>query len=75
MVMANILKVYRFYLDGFKRMTIGKTLWKIIFIKLIVMFAVLKLLFFPNFLKTNFSTDQQRADHVIEQLTGLEQNK
>lgn len=75
MVMTKILKVYRFYLDGFKRMTIGKTLWKIIFIKLIVMFAVLKLFFFPNFLKTNFSTDQQRADHVIEQLTGLEQNK
>jgi hypothetical protein len=51
-------------------MTVGKTLWKIIFIKLIIMFAVLKLFFFPDFLKTNFSTDQQRADHVIDQLTG-----
>jgi hypothetical protein len=43
--------------------------------KLFVMFAVLKLFFFPNFLQTNFSTDKQRADHVIEQLTGSEQNK
>lgn len=33
------------------------------------MFAVLKLFFFPNYLKTNFDTDQQRADHVINQLT------
>jgi hypothetical protein len=74
MVLPNFSKVYRFYLNGFKRMTLGKTLWKIIFIKLFVMFAVLKLFFFPDFLQTNFSTDQQRADHVIEQLTGSEQN-
>lgn len=37
------------------------------------MFAVLKLFFFPDFLQTSFSTDQQRADHVINQLTGSAQ--
>jgi hypothetical protein len=63
------VKFYRFYLDGFRRMTVGKALWKIIFIKLFVLFAVLKLFFFPNYLKTNFATDEQRADHVIENLT------
>ena len=63
-------KIYRFYLDGFRRMTLGKTLWKIIIVKLVVMFAVLKVFFFPNYLKTNFETDEQIADHVIEQLTG-----
>ena len=62
-------QIYRFYYDGFRRMTVGKTLWKIIIIKLIVMFAVLKVFFFPDFLNSNFSTDQQRADHVINQLT------
>ncbi len=56
-------------------MTVGKTLWKIIFIKLFIMFAVLKVFFFPDFLQTNFSTDQQRADHVIEQLTGSAHTK
>jgi hypothetical protein len=70
MLLPQAVKIYRFYLNGFKRMTIGKTLWKIIFIKLFIMFAVLKLFFFPDFLQTNFSTDEQRADHVIEQLTG-----
>jgi hypothetical protein len=49
-------------------MTLGRTLWKVIIIKLIIMFAVLKLFFFPDFLKTNFSTDQQRADYVMEQI-------
>lgn len=67
-------KIFHFYVDGFRRMTLGRTLWKIIAIKLIVMFAVLKLFFFPNYLKTNFDTDRQRADHVISQLTQDREN-
>ncbi|MEN8190067.1 MAG: DUF4492 domain-containing protein [Thermodesulfobacteriota bacterium] len=67
--MINTTKsITRFYIDGFRSMTIGRTLWKIIAIKLIVMFGVLKLFFFPNYLKHNFETDNQRANHVIEQL-------
>jgi len=66
---SQIIWVYRFYRDGFRSMTVGKTLWKIIFVKLFIMFAVLKLFFFPDFLQTNFSTDEQRADHVIDQIT------
>ena len=63
--------IFRFYRDGFRSMVIGRTLWKIIVIKLIVMFAVLKIFFFPDYLQTNFSTDQQRADHVLGELTGM----
>ena len=63
------LRIFRFYRDGFRAMTVGRTLWKIIAIKDFVLFAVLKLFFFPDFLATRFSTDQQRADHVIDQLT------
>ena len=66
----NILgKVFRFYYEGFRGMTVGRTLWAIILIKLFVIFVVLKLFFFPNFLKTNFDNDEQRSNHVIEQLT------
>ena len=50
-------------------MTVGKTLWVIILIKLFIFFAILKLLFFPDFLKKNFSSDDERSDYVIEQLT------
>ncbi len=63
------IRIYRFYLDGFRQMTLGKTLWKIIFIKLLIMFGVLKLFFFPDFLATNFTTDKDRADYVIDQIT------
>lgn len=62
-------RVVLFYLDGFRAMTVGKTLWMVILIKLFVMFAVLKVFFFSDYLQTNFSTDEQRAEHVLEQIT------
>jgi hypothetical protein len=62
-------RVSSFYIDGFRRMTLGKTLWKVIIIKLIIMFGVLKLFFFPDFLGTKFTTDEQRADYVLNELT------
>ncbi|HEY5509159.1 MAG TPA: DUF4492 domain-containing protein, partial [Paludibacter sp.] len=54
--------------DGFKSMTVGKTLWLIVLVKLFIMFIVLKIFFFPNYLNTNFSDDKSKADHVREQL-------
>ena len=65
----SIAGIVRFYLDGFRSMTLGRTLWKIILIKLFVMFAILKLFFFQDFLGSNFSTDEERAAHVLEQIT------
>ena len=62
-------KTFYLYYDGFKSMTIGKTLWAIIIIKLFIMFFVLKLFFFPDLLKKNFKSDEERSNHVIEQLT------
>lgn len=49
--MNAIRKITRFYIDGFREMTIGKTLWLIILCKVFVLFFVLKLFFFPNRLK------------------------
>ena len=62
-------KIFLFYYNGFKNMTIGKILWPIILIKLMVMFLVLKLFFFPNFLKEKFDTEEERSEYVREQLT------
>jgi len=67
--MQIIRNIYQFYYQGFKSMTVGKRLWAIIIIKLLIMFLILKLFFFPNYLKKNFDTDEERSDHVIEQLT------
>jgi Domain of unknown function (DUF4492) len=62
-------KAFLFYYDGFRSMVVGRTLWKLIFIKLVIMFAILKAFFFPDFLATNFTTDAERADHVLTNLT------
>ncbi|NCC73855.1 MAG: DUF4492 domain-containing protein [Sphingobacteriia bacterium] len=64
------LRVFHFYLDGFRGMPKwGRQLWVIILLKLFLMFAVFRIFFFPDFLKSNFDNDSERSRHVIEQLT------
>lgn len=62
-------KIWQFYYDGFREMTIGRTLWLIILVKLFVIFVVIKMLFFPNILSRDFDNDKDRADHVRNELT------
>jgi len=62
-------RIFRFYYEGFTSMSWwGKRIWLILLIKLFVIFIILKLFFFPDFLKRNYPTDEQRSDHVMEQL-------
>ncbi|MDE5843357.1 MAG: DUF4492 domain-containing protein [Muribaculaceae bacterium] len=65
----SIKNILIFYRDGFRQMTIGRTLWAIILIKLFLLFFVLKLFFFPNLLEKNFDTDEDRAEAVRTNLT------
>ena len=62
------LKIWRFSMEGFRSMTLGKTLWAIILIKLFIMFFILRLFFFPNILQQKYDTDEERANQVIENL-------
>ena len=61
--------VFFFYYDGFRSMTIGRKLWAIILIKLFIMFIILKLFFFQDFLGSRFETDDQKSQYVVDQLT------
>jgi len=72
--MQWIKKTYRFATATGKKHQLGKSLGLILFIKLFIMFVLLKLLFFPDFLKTRFKTDNERSHYVIEQLTKTQQN-
>ncbi|PKP30756.1 MAG: DUF4492 domain-containing protein [Bacteroidetes bacterium HGW-Bacteroidetes-17] len=69
MILTHLNKIFRFYYDGFRGMTYGKKLWIIILIKLFVLFFILKLFFFQDFLDSKFDTDQEKSNYVIEQLT------
>ena len=68
-------RIISFYVEGFRRMKLGRTLWAIIVIKLLIMFGVLKIFFFPNYLHENFTTDMERADHVSSSLTQIPTEK
>ena len=59
-------RVFDLYYEGFRDMRLGKTLWAIILIKLFIIFAVLKVFFFPNFLKTHAEGDE--AGYVASEL-------
>ena len=61
-------RVFHLYYDGFRSMTVGKTLWLIIAIKVIVFFVILRFIFFPDFLATKASTDEQKAQYVRQQM-------
>ena len=63
--------VFHLYYDGFKSMTVGKTLWLVILIKLFIIFVILKLFFFPNFLKEKAQKGNE-AEYVATQLTPKE---
>lgn len=61
------IRIYRFYLDGFRAMKLGKTLWLIILLKLFIMFFILKLFFFPRFL-SQFDTKEEKEQYVSTEL-------
>ncbi|HHH55119.1 MAG TPA: DUF4492 domain-containing protein [Bacteroidetes bacterium] len=64
-----IKKVFKFYYQGFINMSKqSKKLWLIIFIKLFIMFAILKVFFFPDILKTKYKTDKDRIEHIENQI-------
>lgn len=70
-VIAGLRELVRFYYDGFRTMSWwGKKVWIIILIKLFIIFFILRLFFFPHFLKSRFGSEGDRGDYVLEQLTG-----
>jgi len=62
-------RIASLYIEGFKNMRVGKELWILIALKLLILFGIMKLFFFPNYLKTEYENDTQRSMHVLEQLT------
>lgn len=69
------VRIFRFYYEGFRGMTVGKKLWVIILVKLFIMFAVLRIFFFENYLGQRYDSDRERAEHVLNELTQTPDNK
>lgn len=68
-IIQLIKRLFYFYYDGFREMPFwGRRAWLIIIIKLFIMFAILKLFFFPDFLKKKFDNDKERSEYVMDQI-------
>ena len=64
---TNIFKkIFRFYIEGFRNMTWGRTLWLIIILKLFVFFVVLRIFFFQPYYKG--LNDKEKAEMVGRKL-------
>lgn len=57
------------YVDGFRNMTVGRTLWVLIILKVALLLLVFKLIFFPDLLQRDYDSDQDRAQAVRSSLT------
>ncbi len=69
-----LIRVYRFYRDGFRSMTVGRYLWLMILIKLFILFFIFKLFFFPDLLQRDYDNDADRARAVRSALMDNNQN-
>lgn len=70
-----VYRIYSFYVQGFRRMRLGRVLWAIILIKLALLFGVFKLFFFPDYLDTRFSSEEEKIDYVYENITKSSQQR
>lgn len=74
-IYTGLKNVAAFYIDGFRRMTVGRYLWALIIVKLIIFFAILKLFFFPDILATRYADDDARAAAVRSALAAPANNQ
>lgn len=68
-VKMRLLKsIYGFYLEGFKKMVIGKTLWKIVFVKIALILLVLNYFVYDRSINTEYKSEKQKSDFVYKNL-------
>jgi hypothetical protein len=61
-------RILLFYYEGFRSMTWGRKLWIIIIIKLFIMFAILRIFFFQDYLGSRFDSNQEKSNYVMDEL-------
>lgn len=66
--LSSFWRVFEFYRQGFSAMRLGKTLWVVIFVKLFVIFVLLKIFVFDENLNSTFAKDTDKSDFVLRNL-------
>jgi hypothetical protein len=69
LIVAKIRSLFNFYYDGFRNMSWwGRRVWIIILIKLFIIFILLRIFFFHDFLGGKYKNDDQKSEYVLDQL-------
>jgi hypothetical protein len=64
-----LIRVFRLYYDGFRSLSWwGRRVWIIILIKMFIIFIILKIFFFRDFLAGKCDTENEKSRYVLEQL-------
>ena len=66
-IKQTLKSIWNFYIEGFRNMTWGRPLWGLIFLKIIILFFVLRLFFFQPTLSGK--SESEKIDHVSTELT------
>ena len=67
--MYKYLKFFNFYIDGFKNLTLGKTLWKIIIIKVFIIIALLNFYIYDKSINSEYKTTKEKINFVYKNIT------
>lgn len=66
--LSSFWRVFEFYKQGFSAMRLGKTLWGLIFVKLFVIFVLLKIFVFDENLNSTFASNADKSEFVLRNL-------
>ena len=66
MLLKNFLNMY---IEGFKNLKLGKTLWKLILIKLFFILVLLKYFIYDDNFKNTYKTQETKIDFVYKNIT------
>ena len=62
----TLLSIWNFYVEGFRNMTWGRPWWFLIFLKVVILFLVLRMFFFEPVLAGK--SEEQKIEHVGKEL-------
>ena len=66
--MSKLKNIYLLYKDGFMNLKLGKTLWKLIIIKLVVILVFLNIFIYDKSIKTEYKSDNEKIEFVLKNL-------
>ena len=66
--MNALHNIFLFYKDGFSNLVVGKVLWKLVLIKLIVILVFLRFFIYDKSINSEYQTDDKKIEFILNNL-------